>query len=360
MRNHALHQDLLACLRGYPPEGVDWERVIGAANRTLTTGTMAERIRMSGEATGLPDDVRSFLAAVSARVAKRNECLLEQLAEALVRLNGIGVQPILLKGVATCMTLGDGGFRGRILSDLDLMVPLSVMADATACLGGIGYNPETPTGDLPNPVELSRSRDVGAIDLHCQLKSSTPFFDFDGIEAACLPIRIGNGMALLPSPTFQVLVLILHDQLQDRDYRRGLIDLRHMLDIEALAKLPGGVDWDFLSSLFPIGYPRTALQTQFLTLRNLLDIGVPLRLTGGWWPRLQYRRRIVQANRPYLMDLLTLFTLALDPPPIRRAPHHSSEGQRRQASGEPPGRPHLETALSRLRRLTRPKAYGKL
>jgi hypothetical protein len=298
-------------------------------------------------------------------VVRRNECLLDQLAEALARLNNIGIQPILLKGAAACMTLGESGFRGRIMSDLDLMVPLAAMAEAIESLGGIGYEAEGPIDDLRNPIALSRPRDVGAIDLHSRLKTSRPSFDFDGIEAACLPIRIGDGKALLPSPTFQVLVLILHDQLQDRDYWRGLIDLRHMLDIEALARLPAGVDWDLLSSLFPAGYPRSALQTQLLTLRNLLGIRVPQRLTGGWWPRLQYRRRIVQENRPYLMDLLTLFTVAFDPPSIGPASHyssahHSSEGQRRQASGRPPRRPLFKSALSGMRRLGRPKADGKL
>lgn len=357
MRSEASLRTLLACLRGFPPSGVDWDQVIAAANRTLTVGIMAERIRLNGNEASLPDDVRSFLSAMLGRTLERNGRMHDQVSEAIRALNGCGITPILLKGIAACLTPGESEYRGRILSDLDLMVPHPDRDRSVQCLEGIGYEPQSPIVGSQYPVDLGRVHDVGMIDLHCQLRAPRPYYDFAAIEPHCLPIDINGATALLPSPTFQALILMLHDQLQDRDYWRGLIDLRHLLDIDRLARSGAGIDWGLLSEQFPAGYPQAALRTQLLTIRNLLDIPVPRHLTGGWWPQLQYKRRMLQANWPSLAMPLTWLTLALDFPFGAAGEGGPGNAQPRERNS----RPGLFTrTLSAKRRFSRAKAIGKL
>jgi len=162
---------------------------------------------------------------------------------------------------------------------------------------------------------------------------------------------------LLPSPTAQALILVLHDQLKDRDYWRGLIDLRHVLDIDALAKTRDGIDWDLLDSWFCERQPRTALRTQLVSIEALLGIGVPNRLIKDWWPRIQHRRRMTQANWPALGPIFTLLTLALDPP---RYCWQATDAKAKVSLGRRRVPGIFARGFSGLKRVHRAKAPGKL
>lgn len=309
-------ETLLACIAGDFGAHTDWDSLLVAANRTLVTGTIAERARGDGHWDRLPSDVQAFLAAIYERTTRRTARLDAQLAEALECLNRHDIVPILMKGAAIRHTPAAGGSPGRMLSDLDLMMPAHALPRAAECLRVIGYR-DYVGGSLGGaPIVLFREDDVGMLDLHSRLTAPVPRVEARDIQRHCVPIRIGASEVLLPSPTAQALILIAHDQLQDRDYWRGLTDLRHLLDLDQLARTSEGIDWAALVAWFPPGYPRRALQTPLITAHGLLGTPVPPDLLRGWRPRLQYKRRLLQARRPYLRIPLTLLSLALDPPSL--------------------------------------------
>lgn len=298
---------LLACLSSPPQSDIDWATVIAGANRALVTGILADRLR--GIA---PAEVDTFLKTIRARIDDRNARLDAQLAEALVALNMAGIRPILLKGAAILRSAGPN-YGGRLISDLDLMVPAAAMPAAAASLHELGYRDHAPTRDSLAARTLFRAQDVGMIDLHARTKVRHPGFAYGDLTPDCTVLAFGGGHALLPSATMQALILILHDQLQERDYWRGLLDLRHLLDLAALAQA-GYVDWDALAARFPSGYPRRALRVQLATLAVLLHVPVPRHLHADGWTRVQVERRLAQLRHPWLRVPFTLATLACDPP----------------------------------------------
>lgn len=348
-------ETLLGCIAGEFGPDTDWGSLLAAANRALITGTLAERVRQGGRWDRLPPDVQAFLAAILDRTTRRSARLDAQLAEALECLNRQGIVPILMKGAAIRHTPAAGA-TGRILSDLDLMMPARLLPRAAECLRRIGYRDYAGAPLAGAPLVLFRDDDVGMLDLHSRLTAPVPRVEAEDIERHALPVRIGAGEALLPSPAAQALMLIAHDQLQDRDYWRGLTDLRHLLDLDQLARTPQGIDWATLAAWFPRGYPRRALQTSLVTAQALLGTPVPPELLRGWRPRLQYRRRLLQARRPYLRIPLTLLSLALDPPSFEIWARESL--QRRGTST--PRRNMAVTLGSGWRRFSRRANPGKL
>jgi hypothetical protein len=300
---------LCECFRGEFPRHPDWVRLVGLANRTLTTPGLREfALRFEGR---IPEDLSQCISEIHRRNLERNDRLTAQLAEAVAAMNDAGIVPVLLKGAATLATNGRLHCGSKLMSDLDIMVePTQVIASVKA-LQGTGYRVvlETPPNATRWHADLMRRGDVGAIDLQGQLPG--PAFFYPGereFRKHCCPVAIGEGTALVPCATYQALILIIHDEFQDSGYWVGNIDLRHLLDLRHLVRT-GGIDWQMLSSLASSRLARNALETQMVALFSMLGTDVPASFRRRWMPRLQHWRRMCQARFPFLRLPLILFVL---------------------------------------------------
>jgi hypothetical protein len=339
-------EDLLECLAGSARTPRDWQAVVQLASETLTIGTLADVILSSRGALEVPVEIRELLIDVRDRARERNQRLTAQLSELLPALNAAGVEPIVMRGMARL--IGGGREQARLISDIDLLVPAGRLRECTQALGELEYQVFKGIEGDPAPTVLCRSRDVGMIDLHTQVQPSYLLLGYERVARQCERTQAGQGYVLLPSPACQLMLTIVHDQLHDGDYWRGLIDVRHLIDARHLAS--EGMDWNLLAGFFPGGSPLRALQVQLRTARSLVKVPVPEELCGRNWARLQLLRRKLQTDFQFLRPLLTLLTIALDPPPRSSPP----EGIRRRMA---------EKSWSKPRRFIghylRPIASGK-
>ncbi|MCK1495201.1 nucleotidyltransferase family protein [Bradyrhizobium sp. 180] len=290
---------LCECLRGAIPQRPDWLSLIGLANETLTTPALIDFVDRFDQS--LPEDVRSYVRDICQRNQIRNDRLTAQITEAVAALNDCGVTPTLLKGAATLATAPRRRRRTKIMADLDLMVEPDQVRTAIEALSDIGYaiDSQTPADSEEWRTDLKRSQDVGMIDLHRSLPGPAYFYSSSGhVLDHCQLTSIGPGSAYVPTPTYQAFLLTIHDQFQDYDYWVGGIDLRHLLDLRSLTDSPDGIHWDLLASLAPSRLARNALESQLVALAELLGVDVPLSMCSRFIPRLQFKRRLVQARFP--------------------------------------------------------------
>lgn len=314
-RRRRLLEELIGCLLYQPRRPRDWAPLIQLASETLTIGTLADTVLGSDLEPDLAIEVKDLFIDVLRRVQKRNERIKDQLAELLPTLNAIGVQPILMRGIARIISSPDE--RSRLLSDIDLLVPAERRRDCAEALGKLDYQPLPGVDEQPLPLVLGRSRDVGSVDMHTILQPFYLQLGFDRIAPFCSNIAVETGTALLPDPTCQLLFYVVHDQLHDGDYWRGLIDVRHMVDIAHA--VDDGVNWDRLESFFSNRFATNALHLQLRTAKSLFKIDIPEQHCGGTWAELQLRRRHLQAEFPFLMQFLTLVSIAVEPPTRSRS-----------------------------------------
>ncbi|WP_457584915.1 nucleotidyltransferase family protein [Ensifer canadensis] len=352
-------RSLAAYLVGEDPPDMDWDAIVELANQTITITALAAAALSADRQRSIPDDVRQYLAVIHASNLKRNAMLAAQLDNAAECLNDAGIEPIVMKGAAILMEETSDP-AGRILTDLDLLVRPARMHDAIRALqaigyevridGGIGSWPGDPDSHLP--TVLDRPSDAGSIDLHCRPKGPASFKDVEWLYTNSRRVPLGGGYIYVPSGFAQIVYLVLHDQFQDGDYWRGLIDLRHLLDIVRISQAGEQIDWAKFRSLFARGYEQNATDTQILTLHALFGAPDFSELKIGVLPRRQLDRRKLQLGKGYLRHLLTVVTL------FSEIPHYPSWD--RYGDSSPVSSRHGWTRLTReVRRIFRRKPLGK-
>lgn len=300
---------LSSLLVGETPRDVDWMSVLALANTALVTPQIYSAARRAGTVSRMPAEVRAFLHEVWVRNRERNRRLFAQLRDATSALNAVGLEPTLLKGAAYWATMGRPPRHDRILTDLDLLVGEQDAAVAVRALQAAGFATIERGAELTHTVaELGRPQDVGIIDLHTRppgpealaraamaVPGQTVSVSWDGVRAKA------------PSPALQVFLLVLHDQFQDGGYWRGEFVLRHLLEIAALSREPGGVDWSVVASLAQTRLVRNVTDAQLLAAATICGALTP-KTARRPWVRLQHARLRAQFAWPHLNPILVQFS----------------------------------------------------
>jgi hypothetical protein len=144
----ALRSDLAslaACLNGSfeslarVPHGLegDWEGLVRAASREFVLPALSHRLRQIGVQP--PPEIAEFLATVEDWNGARNIRILEEMRAIASILNGVGIEPVALKGAAFLLAGIYPKPGCRYLCDLDLLVPHSDLRAAAEALELDGY-----------------------------------------------------------------------------------------------------------------------------------------------------------------------------------------------------------------------------
>lgn len=300
---------LCSALQGETTPVADWTKVLALANRTLVTPALASALRGRD---GVPEDVREFLEHIATRVRMRNKALHVQLQDAADAMVRNGLKPILFKGA--CFLADPSITRThRLFADIDILVAPSDGKATLFALSNAGFAPYPSSVSSADGMNLMRNSDAGGLDLHFRLRALPKAPGYDELMPYTTPAKLGNSEILILGPTAQAASLIAHDQIQERDYWRGLIDLRHQVDLKTIVERHGPLDSTILRRLFPTPGSRRALDTQLLTANRLFGTPLPKDWIPGRWARLQARRCDWQLDRSGTMPLLTAASLIADP-----------------------------------------------
>jgi hypothetical protein len=270
----------------------DWTSVVAVASRTWLAPTLFVSLTQSGQIEAAPNDVREYLALLNARNRERNLRLRDQLFEAGLALNEIGIEPTLVKGAVDLIQAPDSQIGRRMTSDLDLAIEEPRYKEARRRLMAIGYE------EIAGTRDLARAQDVGVLELRSH--SNAPSTYHDPLRQEFGPTRreCGGMWAWIPSPTASALHWILHDLLKEGDYWRGRIDLRHLYDLAKLAESERGVDFAHLREIVRGRSARNAFDTQLITLNCIFAVPIPPGVAGLSMARVQHERRLFSVNHP--------------------------------------------------------------
>ena len=227
-------------------QGRDWERLLGQARQGRLLGRLACRMEDQGLMTQLPGPVRTALQASLRVLDRHGHEVRHELLAVREALRGLGLPVVLLKGAAYLLA-GLPPARGRIFSDIDLLVPEAQLAAVESALMARGWISEERQAynqryyrqwmhEIPPLRHVQRG---SVLDVHHALAPRSSRFHTPGaaLIAASQPLA-GSGLRLL-QPTDLVLHSALHLCL-DGEMGHAWRDLLDLHDLLALLPAEDG------------------------------------------------------------------------------------------------------------------------
>lgn len=257
------------------PAAIPWEQLIEAAEDHLVSPALGWCLRDDPR---VPPEVRPFFATLLDLNRDRNALILRGLDDALQSLNSIGITPLLLKGTAALAEdlYPDHGMR--ILSDIDLLIPVTKLEAASAALTSANFVATTINQGLVDrdhhhlPVQVHEVHQVG-VELHSGVlpRGFQRYVDTETCWRNSRPLVWRQRHVRLPGPTDRVSHNIAHAQIVDGHYWRGAPRLRQLLELELLRQRYGEeIDTRDLENRFAIARHAAVLSDTLAWATGLL------------------------------------------------------------------------------------------
>lgn len=254
-----------------------WVDFTEVAMDQLVMPALAHRLGHDGATDRLPPLVSRYLDAMLRLNRGRNEQIREEALDLADALNEIDIVPVFLKGSAALLTglYDESGFR--VMSDMDVLVPMDRADDCQRHLTGLGY---APRKQYQHPRNKSfetfvRRASVAPVDLHHQLLD----FEYRSVLSArdvmadAVTHRWHHVEYMVPSMTHQVMINIGHAQLNDHGYWFGNLPLRLLLDLALFEEKPDEqIDWQRVEKAYTETGNRRALEFHLYAARKLLGV----------------------------------------------------------------------------------------
>lgn len=240
----------------------DWDRLLTVAERHGVSPLLHARLKSTLSGVPVPDAVREAWGLSFLRHTARNALLHEELGEILNRFQSAGIPAIVLKGGCLAWTVY-AHIGHRPMNDLDLLVPVGQLVEATRLVRQLGYcfhrEPVFADALLASPGWRERTPfhhesrlhkpPASAVELHWNLAapSSGILVDLEGLWSRSRPVTLGNLAARTLAPEDLLLHLCLHATRGQPD---ALADgLRPFCDLAALIRSQADrLDWEAIAS----------------------------------------------------------------------------------------------------------------
>lgn len=213
----------------------DWDVLVRQARRAGLLARLAETLTRTDWGASVPQPVRWHLEADHVLTERQKIAVRWEVSQIREALAELGAPVILLKGAAYVMA-GLPAARGRLFSDIDILVPFEKINQAEAALMLAGWHAQPEDAyderyyrqwmhEIPPMQHVHRG---GVVDMHHAILPRTARYhpDPEKLRAAALPIAGHPGLFVL-QPVDMVLHAACH-LFHDGELPHGLRDLSDM------------------------------------------------------------------------------------------------------------------------------------
>lgn len=200
---------------------------------------------------------------------QRNNEFINELQHIIQVLNKINIEPVLLKGAVALLDHWYEDRGERFLRDIDFLVPENQAQQAFECLQERGYTLVNPLDEKLHELKthqlaaLHKEGSPLVIEIHTSpvslkakslLTAAMVFKNQVALNPESFKRFGSNNHDLLkcyiPSPEHCLLIAIIHTQIADNNYQKGMFFLRHGMDIQRILERYQFQSLNTLNALF--------------------------------------------------------------------------------------------------------------
>lgn len=303
---------LTRCLAGEVreiPGSVDWPRVVEIAGEQWMTLALYHELKDQAPMQALPPDLVEYFECLHEANESRNRAILAHISEIAVLLNGMGVEPLLLKGAGH---LASGLYSDpavRLLYDIDVFVPGERALELWRHLVAAGYRsarPEHRPEDSPE-IEwpaLVRPGRMAEVELHRSVEWNH-MLGSPELYSWTQPVALRRGRARILDPTGRMIFTLAHAFVHHRAPFKAAAHWRDMYDAALLVRRYGEeIHWPRVAEAFQAAGESKALRQACEMWRRLFGEEMPCaagRSFSLYWPRC-----LVNVAKPQLVAICGL------------------------------------------------------
>lgn len=298
--------------------GFDWAALLGCADRHAVVPALAAVLEDLQLGPLAPAGFIDFIADIRAKNAARNRALRAQLLEVVRLLNGIGIEPVLLKGAIRLVDDLYPDSSWRYMVDLDLLIADGAH-EADRALQAAGYRPPPAPGVVDLPLErdvhhhlapLKRDDRLGTVELHVNLANEwhrrvLPAGHF--AEAATAAVVEGVRLRI-PDRRDQLMHGIMHRQLNHDGLATSRFDVRDAIETRLLLEAIGRAGWVRTLAPFDAAGYRLAPRIWLAAVQRAMGGPEVIEHPPSLPVRLGVRRMVWQERQPMARQLSRLFS----------------------------------------------------
>jgi hypothetical protein len=278
-------------------EQIYWEEVAFLANINLVTPLLWVGLREKGLINKLPEDFCTYLAELHRQNTLRNNHILRQLLEIAQALNRHEIVPVVLKGAAYLLTETFPDSGTRIMSDLDLLVPKEHFSLSVEVLQTLDYDTEEELKEKyrnhHHYAPLLRPGEFASVDLHHTLlyKTASKMLPTNIAWKQIESLKINSVHLQVLSPTYRLLHNILHSEIVDRNYQKGVIPLRELSDlVYTHHRYKQTLDWSTVETTLARHGKQNILRSYLYLAQRYLGMALPTPVHPNLASRIHHQR----------------------------------------------------------------------
>jgi hypothetical protein len=306
----AIHESLHSILVS---RHFNWRTTIEIADDQLMTPALWVAIKKRQLIRYLPLSVREHLFKSHFINLLRNKEIRYHAIQIIARLNQIGVQPLLLKGVASLFvrTFEDPG--SRVMSDIDMLVPEKLTLYCWNSLINLGYNPIADNPRFPINYQnhhhlrpLFLPNEYAKLEIHRDVlpKSISHLLPSELMWQKAVPINNDLGIAMyVASPTHRIQHNIIHQDIVNKSYSKGKINLRSLHELMVTKDIyHNEIDWQTIERSFEHSGHEKVLSASLYLAHRLFGSPIPNRFLQTPRTKIYYARILSQVRWSWINE----------------------------------------------------------
>ena len=301
--------------------GLDWSHLLRLADQEHVTGAFAVALRRRKLFDGLPKPAQKALRRRLFMGQEFNERIKSEAEEVVGLLNSVGCTPMILKGGLFLFETAADGLGGRVLRDLDMVVPHTDLDACVDVMQQAGYEPEDAEERWTyHYCPLHHPNRMVPVELHIQAGEQRHFINAEHAWAHAVPVDAEGLKMVALSPEHRVMHNIFNSEIQDTGFLLGEVCLRQLIDLAAICvRYDAVLDWQAIDAHLQAHGMGRAFRARLLLVRELLGAPVPEDLSSNTLSgRFHLKHCMIQQNSPRL-TYMTRWIAGITAP---LKPHH--------------------------------------